>query len=381
MPIPLYDESDRAFLNDILRSESPASAMRPEYFAGEHDLTDLVLEAEWGRPDDERPAQELTLRVKESLDPDEIRNQVAYVILTIGDMRIRQFTGRVLGVTPGRVRSEIRAVTGGYWLDKLRFGETVSYADVSPTEVVYDCVSRNERYDLRWLDLEDIPGPKLKRDNSSLYTARSYLSDPIGAAVGAAELFFTDSPYNAPLLVRDRNAAEATEVLHEYVVGVDIEPEDFLPEIASDEYFAVVAYRDVNGIPTELFDPIEIDGSTAPVDATYEIEVTDSTETADADAYTLAVEAANRFAGGEATVSFSVDWIHPLMLDGDFISIVEPFIYGTKSGVKNWIGKVVRQRKTNEVTHLFESVEMVRRSITYNQQSKVSAMPSRPRPY
>lgn len=39
------------------------------------------------------PAQELTLRVKMRIDPDEIRNEQAYVYINIADVRIRQFGG------------------------------------------------------------------------------------------------------------------------------------------------------------------------------------------------------------------------------------------------------------------------------------------------
>ncbi len=374
MSLTLYDPDQREFLGDILLSLSPAGAMRPEYHVGEYDLTELVLEAEWGRPDDERPAQELTLRVKQSIDPDEIRNESVYVYLNIGDVRIRQFAGRVLGVTAGRARTEIRAVTGGYWLDKQRFPATVSYANVAPSDVVYDCVSRMSRYDLSWMDLEEIPGPKLKADGSSLFDKRSKLADPIGAAVSAGQLFFADSAYNAPVLTRDRSPAEALEILHEYVVGEDINPDEFLPEVAGDEYYSVVATRDSGGLTVDLFEPVLVPDSTAPVDAVYEIEVTDDTATATSDAYTLAVQAANRFAMGGATVSFTVKWIHPLMVDGDFISIVEPFEHGERSGTRHWVAKVIRQRKTNELTHLFESVEMVRTGITYEDTSKVGAL-------
>ena len=109
----------------------------------------------------------------------------------------------------------------------------------------------------------------------------------------------------------------------------------------------------------------------------YEVEVTDESLTAEDDAYYLGVQVANRLVMGAATVSFPVRWIHPLLIDGDFISIVEPFVEGGKSGVRRWIAKVIRQRKTHDVRQLFESVEMVRVSTVYDNARPVQALPSR----
>lgn len=377
MPLTLPDESDRTFLEAVLRGESPSSAMRTEYFIGQRDLTEIVSEAEWGRQDDERPAQELILRVKESIDPDELINRTAYVFIAIANLRIRQYTGIVRKVTTTRTTTQIECATGGYWLDRQRFPGVVSYADVAPSEVIRDCVGRMERYDLRYMDFEHVPGPKMRRDNASLFDKRSKLANAIGAAVQTGELFFTDNSYNAPTLQRDRSAAEALDVVWEYEVGRDIG--EFLPEVLGDEYYSVVAYRDINGIAGDLFEPIRIEGSTAPVDCVYEIEVTDESPAAGKDAYSLAGDAAARFAGGEATVGFEVRWVHPLIVDGDFIGITEPFTYGSVSGTKRWIAKVVRQRKTHDKRHLFESVEMVRSAVIYDETPRVPAMRRSPR--
>ena len=378
MALSLKDPQQLDFLAEILQFPAPANAMEFEYQVGNIDLSDVVAEAEWGRPDDERPAQELILRVKESLDPEEVRNADVYVYLNIADLRIRQFAGRVLSISSGRVRSELRAVTAGYWLDKQRLPGSVSYANIGPSQVIYDCVRRMTRYELAWMDLEEVSAPKFKAVAENTFDKRNKLADPIGQAVTAGELFFYDSVYNAPVLRRDRSPAEATEFLHEYVVGEDIDPDDFLPEIAGDEYYSVVATREVGGEIEDLFDPILIPESTAPVDAVYEVEVSDDTSTAGQDAHQLAVEAANRFAMGGATVSFTVDWIHPLMTDGDFISILEPFDYNGVSGHRRWAAKVIRQRKTHEKVHMFESVEMVKTSLAYDKPKRLSQLPPTP---
>jgi hypothetical protein len=379
MALSLRDPQQAEFLAELLQYPTPANAMEFEYLVGTRDLSDVVAEAEWGRTDDERPAQELILRVKESLDPEEIRNENVYVYLNIADMRIRQFAGEVLTVTSGRVRSEIRAVTAGYWLDKQRLPGSVSYANIGPSQVIYDAVRRMTRYDLAWMELEEVSAPKLKAIAENTFDKRNKLADPIGRAVTAGELFFYDNAYNAPVLTRDRSPAEATEFLYEYVVGQHIDPDEFLPEIAGDEYHSVVATRETAGGEIEdLFEPIIIPDSTAPEDAVYEVEVSDDTDTAGKDAHTLAVEAANRFAMGGATVSFNVDWIHPLMLDGDFITILEPFDYNGRSGHRRWAAKVVRQRKTHEKVHLFESVEMVKLSLAYDEPRRVPQL--RPTP-
>jgi hypothetical protein len=367
MALSLRDPQQLEFLQEILQYPIPANAMELEYVVGTTDFTEVVAEAEWGRTDDERPAQELILRIKESIDPEEFRNEDVWVYLNIADIRVRQFAGKVLSVISGRVRSELRAVTAGYWLDKQRLPGSVSYANIGPSEVIYDCVRRMTRYDLAWMDLEEVLAPKLKAVAENTFDKRNKLADPIGQAVTAGELFFYDSAYNAPVLVRDRSPAEAVEVIHEYVVGEDIDSDDFLPEIAGDEYYSVVATREVDGETEDLFEPLVIPGSEAPVDAVYEIEVSDDTTTAGKDAYTLAVEAVNRFAMGGATVSFTIEWIHPLITDGDFISILEPFIYGDVSGHRRWVAKVIRQRKTHEKRHLFESVEMVKTALVYDE--------------
>ena len=76
-----------------------------------------------------------------SIDPDEIPNEQAYVYINIANVRIRQFGGQVLEVTTGRARTEVRVVTGGYWLDKQRFPVVVSYANVSPSALIKDCLT------------------------------------------------------------------------------------------------------------------------------------------------------------------------------------------------------------------------------------------------
>ena len=93
MSLTLRDPEQREFIDEILSSLVPANAMRLEYHVGGYDLTDFILEAEWDRTDDERPAQESTLRVKMSIYPDEIPNEQAYVYINIADVRIRQFGG------------------------------------------------------------------------------------------------------------------------------------------------------------------------------------------------------------------------------------------------------------------------------------------------
>jgi hypothetical protein len=137
----LRDPEQREFIDEILSSLAPANAMRLEYHVGGYDLTDFILEAEWDRTDDERPAQESTLRVKMSIDPDEIPNEQAYVYINIANVHIRQFGGQVLEVTTGRARTEVRVVTGGYWLDKQRLPAVVSYANVSHSAVIKDCLT------------------------------------------------------------------------------------------------------------------------------------------------------------------------------------------------------------------------------------------------
>lgn len=378
MALALRDPQQLEFLTEILQFPIPANAMELEYLVGPRDFTDVVAEAEWGRPDDERPARELILRLKESLDPEEFRNADVYVYLNIADIRIRQFAGEVLSIVSGRARSELTAVTAGYWLDKQRLPGSVSYANTGPSQVIYDAVRRMTRYDLAWMDLEEVGAPKFKAVAENTFDKRNKLADPIGQAVTAGELFFYDSVYNAPVLVRDRSPAEAVDILHEYTVGEDISADEFLPEIAGDEYHSVVATREVNGEIEDLFEPILIPESTAPEDAVYEVEVSDDTTTATKDAHTLAVEAANRFAMGGATVSFTVDWIHPLMTDGDFISILEPFDYGERTGHRRWIAKVIRQRGTNEKKHLFESVEMVKTALVYDEPLRIPQLTPTP---
>lgn len=67
MSLTLRDPEQREFIGEILSSLVPANAMRLEYRVGGYGLTDFILEAEWDRTDDERPAQESTLRVKMSI--------------------------------------------------------------------------------------------------------------------------------------------------------------------------------------------------------------------------------------------------------------------------------------------------------------------------
>jgi hypothetical protein len=54
--LTLRDPEQREFIDEILSSLAPANAMRLEYHVGGYDLTDFILEGEWDRTNDERPA-------------------------------------------------------------------------------------------------------------------------------------------------------------------------------------------------------------------------------------------------------------------------------------------------------------------------------------
>lgn len=182
----------------------------------------------------------------------------------------------------------------------------------------------------------------MRREEFLQITRIDKLSRPIAAAVEEAELFFRDSPYNSPLCHRDRGPAEATEVLHEFVVGIHIDPDDFQPESTSDDYYDVVIYTTdaTTGDVVYVTDPILIPGSSAPVGAGYEIPVSDDTTTGPDDAYALGTKVASRLIHGESTVTVPIKFPLPLLVDGDFLSITEPFNEGGRTGTRNWIAQV-----------------------------------------
>jgi hypothetical protein len=380
--------SDRELdaLRLVLDSRSPASKMRYHYSAGPIDLTPWKVEAQWGRPDAAAPAREFSGRFKLPL-PQELRRETLTVDLVVrthlGDLTFRRFTGRIRTLVSRRGYSEIEAASGGYCLDKVRFGEDgVTYADWAPSDIIWDAVTRATSagvYDFLYADIEPVDGPKVRREEFLAITKVDKLSRPIGAAVEEAELFFRDSPLNSPLCHRDRGPAEATEVLYEYVVGKHIDQSDFDAAATSDDYYDVVIYRrdpDTGGIDY-LIDPILIPDSSAPVGAGYEIEVTDESATSEDDAYVLATKVASRLEHGESTAGFTVKFPHPLMVDGDFVSIPEPFEgeANGRRGMRYWIAEVLVMTERHDLSCDME-VLMVRRREDETPMPTVSALPA-----
>jgi hypothetical protein len=310
-------------LRIVLDSRSPASKMRYHYVAGPVDLTPWIVEGQWGRPAAESPAREFTGRFKLPL-PQELRRETLTIDLVVsthvGELTFRRFTGRIRTLVSRR----------GY----------------SPSDIVWDAVTRATSagvYDFLYADIEPVDGPKVRREEFLAISKVDKLSRPIGAAVEEADLFFRDSPLNSPLCHRNRGPAEATEVLYEYVVGRHIDPTDFDAAATSDDYYDVVIYRrDADtGAIDYLIDPILIPDSSAPVGAGYEIEVTDESATSEDDAYVLATKVASRLEHGESTAGFTTKFPHPLLVDGDFISIPEPFEEGGRRGMRYWIAEVL----------------------------------------
>lgn len=373
----------RAALNSVLTQRAPANKMRFQYFLGSYDLTPYVIEAEWGRTGSDQPAIAFTGRFKRTV-PEALKNETMNVNLEIetseGPVVVRRFSGRVDELMIRRGLTTVEAQTGGFWLDKIRFDEDgVSYTDWPLSSVVWDVVTRAASagvYQMSFADIETVEGPSIRRDEFLAISRIDKLSRPLDAAVEEGELFFRDSPYNAPLCHRDKGPAEASDVLVEYVIGVDVDPDGFEPAATSDQFYDVVVYQTDpdTGAITYLFEPILIPNSLAPKGVGYEISVTDDTPTAQEDAYALAQKVAGRLIHGESTARFALQWPHPLMVDGDFVSIVEPFQEAERSGSRYWIGQVEVNTQRHDLTSEIE-VTMVRRREAEDPVVVVGALP------
>ncbi len=370
--------------------------MRYEYRAGGRDLGVSqrgagyqAIDASWGRPDAERPALEFTGTFRDTL-PLELRKEVLSVDLVVetrvGDLSFRRFTGGIRRITPTLAGTQIQAASGGYWLDKVRFDEVATYTDASPSEVVWDVVTRaNERgvYDLRGVDIERVDGPKVRREEFLLNLPIDKLSRALAAAVEEGALFFRDSPTNAPLCHPDRGPAEAQDVEWEYAVGVDVDPSSWLPETTGDEFDAVLPYRAKDGGSIEFIletnsDPatryISIPGSVAPRGASYEINISDESVTASADAFHLCAEAALRLQDGESTTSVDLKWPHPLLVDGDFTAWSEPgATLEGGTGTRRWIAKIETLNEKGDFTQTQELLMVVASEETEASLGKVAA--------
>ncbi len=383
MPLPAsLTPAQKGALDAVLRSRDPAGAMMYHYRLGGVDLTPYVTEAEWGRQGADQPAITFTGKFKTSLH-ESLKSERLVVNLEVktleGPLLFRRFTGEVDEMIVRRGFTTIEAQSGGYWLDKIRFDEDgVSYVDVAPSDIIWDVVTRAAAsgvYDLGFTNIETVDSPKVRREEFLTITKVDKLARPLDAAVEEAELFFRDSPYNAPVCSKDRGPAEAQDVMQEYIVGVHIDPEVFEPATTSDEYYDVIAYRTNDAGDIEyLFDPILIPNSNAPKGVGYEISVSDLSETSVEDAFAQAQKAASRLIHGESTATLPVAWPHPLMVDGDFISVIEPFDEGGRRGTRYWIAEVEtnteRSDKTVEI-----AVTMVRRREDEEALPVVSALP------
>lgn len=335
-----------------LRGPNPAAVTEHELIVAGTPISEDLVSCDWGREDAGRPGVVFRATLEWSPSMDLGREDVILNLLIDG-VRVRSFTGKVHRFSAGgdAEANELIAHTGGYWLDKISMKTDEDYDGERPEDVVRDAVLRNRFYDSRFIFVERAGSNLLfgRRGARRFKAWADKLDRPLDAVGREAKYRYIDNVLGGLDARVKKSPAIAGEVVWSYVVGEDFD--GFLPEPLGDEYSEVVALREVDGdlVPLEGM-PIPVPGSKAPPDTPYEIPISDDggDEGAgvlyDEEIWQQANLAASRFALGEASCNFSVDWINPLVFDGSNVAVAQPFSVGSGadkiSGVRHWIAEV-----------------------------------------
>jgi hypothetical protein len=349
-----FDPRDDDRLREILRGENPGASQEVELLIDGEPYTDQALDWTVGRPESERPGMVLSSSFGGYL-PTGLKNRpVTYDVITEG-IRIRRFTGHALRPASGRAVSELTAASGGFWLDKTCLDEDVVVAGARPDQVILDALTRSPRYDKLQLDVETIETPKISRQGDQKFRRFDYPADMLVAATEEVEVVIADTAYNGSRVRLARGPAEVQEPVWTFYVGRDIDPDDFAPAPASEEYSDVIVYRDVDGVQTVLASVVVAD-SEAPPATYYLIESSEEGDDYFLGAWQRASMVAQRLSRGEREQRVPLAYIHPLLEDGDVVAIVHEYerrlTAATSVGViETWFAEIRTQSETRNLTH------------------------------
>ncbi len=137
---------------------------------------------------------------------------------------------------------------------------------------------------------------------------------------------------------------EAVDVLWHYKADEDFDGETFKPEPIGHEFSSVLVTREIDEELERIIE-VPISGSKAPRKSRYKINFSGEDDPGDTMAIQQGILTATWMEGGEASVGLEMDWVNPLIEDGDHISLEASFDTGAKRGTRHFIGQIQSSKK------------------------------------
>lgn len=316
MPVQIADPRAAARLEEALRSENPGTLTDFELVVTGEDRTEDLDECEIEAADGPGISLDASLGIQ--LVDSAVSGSVYLDCIAVG-VRVRRFAGSVWFSNPSPGQTDILCHTGGFWLDRLEVGQVYEPLGAAPSTVLREMLSRTP-YESGLVDVAEIPRPLFTRDKFEGFRESNKLSEVIEALNAEVPIFVRDLPSGGVKAGREQLIPSDTAVW-EFVVGRDLDREDFSAEREEDLYFDVAVYRQDDSVETELA-RVAVPDSKAPKGATLKLESSDTSEKAIENALQDAHDAAYSLWRGVWKVTAKLPWIHPLLLRGDTVAFV-----------------------------------------------------------
>jgi hypothetical protein len=331
--IRLVSERRHARVEEALRSEAAASLTTYELTIGGEDYTGRIDEVVID-------ASDVALLVDVTLDgklPDSAQGRTVSLDVLIDDVPVRRFTGRALRPERHALYTDLRGASAGYWLERVKLNEKLSFSGRAPELICYEMLHRVPAYEFGLVRVDPLPVPAIKRESTlgEGFEPSASVMDVLEAVNAEVEIDARDTTRGGHRVRRKPTLEEAASPVWEFVVGRDIDPENFSHEREEDEYHDVAVYRATDSGDEELA-RVAVPDSLAPKGATLYHQISDESASAHTNARQTAYDLASRLKYGRHKFSATLEFAHVLLERGDPIAFRER----TDEGETVWIALV-----------------------------------------
>lgn len=344
----------REFVENVLKGANPNSFLDYSLRIGDRDYAEERRVRSLIRAEDDSQGVAVVLNtVIAGKLPATIEGARVEMDVRVGDRAVRRFTGEAGEPRPTADGStEIACYTGGYWLPIVKLNRYTAFtAATRPEHIALDMLSRTRRYDMAYVEVQELLSPWITRHEGSWIASRTNatgtagypaFASPADVLVGLAnETGYTvrDTAMNGcrVRLRRGRSGkAEWSFNLGPNELGLEAAEVD-----QEGPFSAVVIYRvDALQNPNIIVGPIPIEGSPAPEDAWLWIETSDESAEADLNALQTANDAVDRLSGIKRRATWTSRVIHPYLERGSVVSVVESDTDDEGPYVRTWFGEL-----------------------------------------
>lgn len=368
--IDLATSSERDRVLRVMNSRNPAAGQDWECWVGPKPLKRSTLDLSFGRDKDGIP-QVLDTTLGAPLDK-KLRGKTVTLDLVVGGVPITRYTGRALKIKrAGRRRSRLKAVTQGWWLDRKRLEADTAYQNAVPREVALSILGRLE-YLGPDVIVADVRTPLFTRQAGEAYRSVDPLRRVLDDVSGETGMVFFDTRLGGHRALVPPPAAYPGDPVATFRLGEDLDEEEtFTYEETDDEWRDVVVWRAKADGSTEDLQRVDIPGSAAPEGVSYQIEVSDSSPLALANALYEAQTAATNLIMGMSTGQLVLPYYPALLEEMDAIVVVEPDeddedwilrhwlcridaingVLPEKTATLDWTGVTLREERTPKRAH------------------------------